>query len=583
MGQKASSASAGGKAKGGGGTLKKAALRTKDITAHHRRRIPDGKDPIALSRSWAKARFDFLTRFDADEDGKPINPPMLRETHFEDDGKLVRKMFLFLAHKNNEADVRATRSHDMTREQWTNAVANLASLSAEDMAKTVVEAILFSYNLRDNRLHPNSMDASSIRKVLIDAGASDDVSSAELTSFFLKNTGSKGGALAPSQAETMMLDVCRPDLKLVKKEHIKMLKHPPHLHEPPLAPGGEDFGDDGPSESDDDDDDNDDDDNGESEEKAKSAIAGKPSATIYTVPFQKGPMGMKLASNANGLGCSVSLVVPDSQAAKAGVAKGHKLIKVAGVPCRNSTQAMELLKTKPRPVSVVFAKSPSGGGDGGDHASGGSAQATTAVPNTAVPNTAVPTSKPKAGAKRAQPAQQIDEAKEESKDTIQKKVILMRKLRDKKVELASTDSPDERARLTGEIQNLMKRLQAVDQGATGGPKTKPPAKKPPVAAPADDEETYDFIAQQGRIGIGLVDKPGGKVTVDQIAKGTQAAKCDEMEQGDVLVAVAGKSVRGMTRDQVMDMLKSEKRPVKMTFELGDSDDEGGLTVQYRVQ
>ena len=43
----------------------------------------------------------------------------------------------------------------------------------------------------------------------------------------------------------------------------------------------------------------------------------------------------------------------------------------------------------------------------------------------------------------------------------------------------------------------------------------------------------------------------------------------------MLVAVAGKSVRGMTRDQVMDMLKSEKRPVKMTFELGDSDDEGG--------
>eukprot|EP00946_MAST-07B_sp_MAST-7B-sp1_P001627 g1627.t1 len=96
-------------------------------------------------------------------------------------------------------------------------------------------------------------------------------------------------------------------------------------------------------------------------------------------------------------------------------------------------------------------------------------------------------------------------------------------------------------------------------------------KQPPPKT--NEAESYTFTALPGRIGIGLVDNSEGKVIVSKIASGTQAAECDEMEKGDILVSVAGKSVRGMSRNQVMDLIKAEKRPLEMVFELGDSDDE----------
>ena len=132
-----------------------------------------------------------------------------------------------------------------------------------------------------------------------------------------------------------------------------------------------------------------------------------------TLQFKAGPLGMRLATFAGGKGCGVSLVAPNSQAANLGVKKGFKIVEIAGEACRDAEHGLELLKSKPRPVSVVFSASKIN-------------QMNPKPP--ASPKPPGPPN-PKSPERKADASHTRDPPKE-SKETVSKKVIIMRKIRE---------------------------------------------------------------------------------------------------------------------------------------------------------
>lgn len=584
MGQKQSSTDGNTKTK----KLKQMAGRAHGITKHHRRRIPDGKDPVALSRSWAEARFDMLTRFDEDAEGRPLQDPELNENSFPENDKIVRKLFEFVAHKASEANRLATAKNTLTKKQWVEAVSSIASKSEQEMAAFIVEAMLFIYNLRENRLHPHSIDASTIRKILNDAGKSDDVSSKELTEIFAQLTGSKSGAISASQMEEIILSEIKEEMKLIKPDQIKRLKHPPHLHPPPLEEGGdEDFdGDDKSDSSDSDSEANSvDKANRKGDEEAKSKATQpkvQPQSTPKTVTktFQSGPLGMKLGHFLGGKGCVVSTILPGSQADTLGVKKGFVIKEIAGRVCSDATHALNLIKSNPRPITMVFSVQN---------------ENTTVSRPPELPKTEKSPQPPTSSKPRGPPTPKALERKmsptKESKEVVGKKVVIMRQIRDKKLELMNADDPKVKAKLENELKTLVKRLKALDQKEAGPnsiatgksapnaatPEPKNPRKEDDIPSKTDSAptESYEFTADEGRIGLGLSDSPLG-IVVSQIAPGSQASLCDEMEVGDILVQVADKDVRKLKRAEVMKIIASASRPLTFKFELGEESesDEG---------
>ena len=182
-------------------------------------------------------------------------------------------------------------------------------------------------------------------------------------------------------------------------------------------------------------------------------------------------------------------------------------------------------------------------------------------------------------------------------DMMQKKVLIMKKIRDKKVELMQTTDPGRKKLLNSELEALMKRLQALDgAAATGAAATTPPAKSPPTkvtptkatptkatpAPPAKEEkeeefETYTFQVKVGPIGLGLVpvgneDAATDGVKISRISAGSQASNCDEMGEGDILTKINTIDLSQKNLASVMTLLKETKRPFVLTFRLGDEDD-----------
>ena len=555
------------------------------MARHHQRKDVNHED---LARDWAAARFDVkthLVRVGLDGKGGPV---MVSDADFAGD-PLVQKMFMYMAHQQviaekqrnfqeTGANARAT-THELTRKQFCDGIAQLAALTEQDMAEWIIDAMLFTYNGRTNRLHPTSIDAASIRKTLVDAGTGDSLPARELQEFFQAATGDKGGALSKKQCVSML------GKEVGRLIDPKKLTRPPHLHPAPLDPGAEFYETDSDSESGEDEDEaliGGDGDGDEAKRKGQQAAAPEKQASmfIYTVTFGKGPLGMTLATKPGVAGCVVGRVVNDSQAAKATVLPGHSVIKVAGQPCRDSRQAMDLLKTKPRPVAVVFGK-PTGEGASRGEGVGGGAGAKSAGAKSAGARSVT---SPSAGAKSDGPTPAAPGGggqKNLDKATVNKKVVVMRKLRDKKLELVNCDDPAQQAKLKQEIGGLMKRLRAIDKaagvssggaGATSAQKmAAKPAPKPQVVG-NEAGETYTFVAQAGPIGIGLKPSPDGEgLTVDSIKPGTQAENSDELAVGDKLVRVGADIVRHWKRAKILKLIATAPRPLQLQFELGDED------------
>lgn len=268
--------------------------------------------------------------------------------------------------------------------------------------------------------------------------------------------------------------------------------------------------------------------------------------TMFTVTFVLGSLGMTLNTKENEPGCFVTSVRPNSQAAKATIEKGHQLVKIDGISVTNSTDAMELLKSKPRPVKVVFGKK---------------SAAVASSPTT--------------------PAVVAEEQKQEDVETVQKKVLIMKKIRNKKLEMTQADDPNEKQDLKKELRVLVKRLQAVEGFKTRG--VAPTPAKPTAAASfagvvkEEELETYTMTVKEGRIGLGLVasgaDGSTNGVTVSKISPGTQAAQCEDMAVGDILLELGSVDVRAKTMREVMALLQTTQRPFVLTFQLGEDDED----------
>ena len=198
----------------------------------------------------------------------------------------------------------------------------------------------------------------------------------------------------------------------------------------------------------------------------------------------------------------------------------------------------------PRPVKVVLAKKSNTG------------SATTAPP----PTTATP----------------VVATEEEDVDVVKRKVLIMKKIRDKKLQLTQTFDPEEKKKLKKEMDALIQRLQSIDAPAT----TTPPTTTPVVVVPAnnadEDEDVYTFTVKPGPIGLGLSAIDGNEaskgVTISKISAQSQAEQCEDLTVGDILVKIGNVDVRQKKLSDVMALLKTTKRPMVLTFKLGDDDD-----------
>lgn len=76
---------------------------------------------------------------------------------------------------------------------------------------------------------------------------------------------------------------------------------------------------------------------------------------VYQVAFQEGPMGMTLTKNSREQ-ASVSRLLPDGQALKAGVATGDFVVGVAGKTMENYDEIMHMIPLMPRPLTISFAR-----------------------------------------------------------------------------------------------------------------------------------------------------------------------------------------------------------------------------------
>ena len=76
---------------------------------------------------------------------------------------------------------------------------------------------------------------------------------------------------------------------------------------------------------------------------------------VYQVAFQEGPMGMTLTKNSREQ-ASVSRLLPEGQALKAGVATGDFVVGVAGKTMENYDEIMHMIPLMPRPLSISFAR-----------------------------------------------------------------------------------------------------------------------------------------------------------------------------------------------------------------------------------
>jgi C-terminal processing protease CtpA/Prc len=62
------------------------------------------------------------------------------------------------------------------------------------------------------------------------------------------------------------------------------------------------------------------------------------------------------------------------------------------------------------------------------------------------------------------------------------------------------------------------------------------------------------------------------VTISKISAQSQAEQCEDLTVGDILVKIGTIDVRQKKLSDVMALLKTTKRPMVLTFKLGDDDD-----------
>ena len=385
----------------------------------------------------------------------------------------------------------------------------------------------------------------------------------DINLFFEQNTGKKTGSITKTEAKKLIK-------KSMKKKELTLIDSTnkphkaPHLHPSPRDKGWleEPF-----DEEDDSSSGGESDNDNEDETKTKTATTPINQSEMYTVTFAVGSLGMTLNTSDTSRGCFVNKVVPDSQAAKANVCQGHQIIKIDELAVFDATQAMQLLKTKPRPINIVFNKQSN---------SGSSSKSNTPIESKAPSKSQAPS---KSDSK-------LEEKGEESKETVQKKVLIMRKIRDKKLEMTQTSDPNEKIQLQKELEGLIRRLKAVskpvasEKEGDGGGKTNEQSKKTPATSVIqnnveDDGETYTMKVVDGPIGLGLVPKNGNNasgVIISKISPGSQAEQVDEIGEGDYLIKINATNVRTKNMADIMELLKTTKRPFVLTFELGEESD-----------
>jgi hypothetical protein len=169
-------------------------------------------------------------------------------------------------------------------------------------------------------------------------------------------------------------------------------------------------------------------------------------------------------------------------------------------------------------------------------------------------------------------------SEEEDVDTVKKKVIIMKKIRDKKMLLQNTFDPEEKKKINDEVKLLTKRLQAIGNENSNfqSVSKKPP---PPAAAAAiveineNDEETYTMSVHSGPIGLVLASRDdntnGAKVT--KISNDSQASKVQDLTVGDILIKIGNIDVRSKPLVEIMSLLKTTDRPFMLTLKMGDDD------------
>ena len=534
---------------------------------HHTKKIGaianHGKKDAKIIEAWASARFSSLTNLIHDS----IEVPTLISANNFDD-PLMQKIFQYIALK----ELGKTTIDGLNKEQFVGAMVKLSKLNENQMMEFIVDAMLFSFNSQ-NRRHPDTIDAHtliSLVKITPDnyniSTSMEPIKPEEIAQFFESNTGKETGSLSKKQCiDLMKIDLNKTDFTMINDFNLPL--KPPHLHPSPRDKGWSDPLTESESDSDDDSNNN---------NNSNQVVMEK--NQTYTVNFITGSLGMTLNTSPTfaSAGCLVNRVVPNSQAAKATVQSGHQIIAIEGVQITGATQAMQMLKEKPRPVSVVFKRNGIGGG-GGRGGGGGEEDGN----NSSSSNNNNSSSNGNGGGSM--------EAKPQ--DMMQKKVLIMKKIRDKKVELMQTTDPGRKKLLNSELEALMKRLQALDGAAATGAAATTPAKSPPTKAtptkatpapPAKEEkeeefETYTFQVKVGPIGLGLVpvgneDAATDGVKISRISAGSQASNCDEMGEGDILTKINTIDLSQKNLASVMTLLKETKRPFVLTFRLGDEDD-----------
>ena len=171
-------------------------------------KIAHANSDVHIARAWSNARFASLTNFVHDEkDGATLS-----EDDFTD--PLVALLFGFIATK------RLQITGPLNKKQFVDAMVLIAKYTEQQMVDFISEALVFMFNQRTNRLHPNNIDASTIRGLINILPADynlEEVTSTEITSFFEQETGKKSGCLASAEAARMIHSSVQPaiDLKLI--------------------------------------------------------------------------------------------------------------------------------------------------------------------------------------------------------------------------------------------------------------------------------------------------------------------------------------------------------------------------------
>ena len=118
------------------------------------------KEDSQIAAEWAEARFNVLTNFVHDEvDGASIN-------QFEFDDPLMSAIFGYISKVHMDKTAHESRTHSLNKAQYVEAITNIAKYNNEEMANFITDFLLFMFNKRSNRLHPDTIDANTIHQLV---------------------------------------------------------------------------------------------------------------------------------------------------------------------------------------------------------------------------------------------------------------------------------------------------------------------------------------------------------------------------------------------------------------------------------